>query len=127
MQNPIRVLIVINPNRFAVGLVTALTVYPDINHIGTVSDANEAITFCNQFNPDVVLMELFMAESDSISTIHEIHRNQPHIQIITLSNFSEDNLVYQARQAGAAGNIEIGDSADSIVTKICKAFEMTDG
>jgi DNA-binding NarL/FixJ family response regulator len=117
-HNPIRVLIVENHNRLVSGLITALTIHPDIDLVGTASSGIEAIARCQQLNPDVVLMELIMPESSGVSAIQEIHRHQPHIQIITLSKFAEDSMVRQARQAGAAGNVQLGDSADSITNTI---------
>jgi DNA-binding NarL/FixJ family response regulator len=123
MKNPIRVLIVKTPHRLTTGLTTALTIHPDIEHVGTSSSAAEAITHCQQICPDVVLIELVMLENDCISTIQKIHQQQPHIQIITLSKLTEDSLVRQAREAGAVGNVQLGDSADSIATTIYKVFQ----
>jgi DNA-binding NarL/FixJ family response regulator len=63
-----------------------------------------------------------MPDLDGVSAIQEIHQHQPNIQIITLSKFAEESLVRQARQAGAVGNVQLGDSADSIVTTIRNVY-----
>jgi NarL family two-component system response regulator LiaR len=120
--HPIRILIVKHHNRLVSGLITALTIHPDIDLVGTASNGVEAIARCQQLNPDVVLIELVMPERDGASAIQEIHRRQPHIQIITLSKFAEESLVRQARQAGAVGNVQLGDSADSIVATIRNVY-----
>jgi two-component system nitrate/nitrite response regulator NarL len=122
MHNPIRVLIVKNYNRLVSVLTTALTIHPDIDLVGTVSNGVEAIARCRQLNPDVVLMELVAPALNGISTIQEIHQLQPHIKIITLSKFTEETLVCQAKQAGAAGNVQLGDSADFIAAMIRNVY-----
>ena len=80
MHNPIRVLIVKDYTRFVSGLTTALTIYPYIEIVGTVSDAVEAIAHWQQLNPDVVLVELAIPELDGVSPIQEIHHHRPHIR-----------------------------------------------
>jgi DNA-binding NarL/FixJ family response regulator len=123
MHNPIRVLIVKNYNRLVSGLTTALTIHPDIDLVGTASDAGEAIAHCQQLNPDVVLMELMLPELDGISVIQEICQHQPRIQIITLSKSLEEDLIHKAQQVGAVGHIQLGDSADSIVAIIRDVYQ----
>ncbi len=122
VHTPIRVLIVKNHSRLVSGLITALTIHPDIGLVGTTPNGVEAIASCQQLDPDVVLMELVMSKPNGIAVIQETLQHQPHLLIITLSNFAEESLVHQARQAGAVGNVQIGDSADSIATTIRNAY-----
>ena len=117
-SHPIRILIVKDHNRLLSGLVTALAIYPDIALVGTATNGFEAIDRCQKFNPDVVLMELVLPELDGISAIQEIRQHQPHIQIITLSKFLEEDLIRKAKQVGAVGHVRLGDSADSIAATI---------
>lgn len=120
--NSIRVLIVEDNDRLLSGLVTTLTIHPDIELVGTAGNGLEAIDRCQKLEPDVVLMELVMPELDGISAIKEIHQQQPTIQIIVLSRFSEVALVDTAKQVGAVGHIQLGDSAESLVAEIRTAY-----
>ena len=117
-SHPIQILIVKNNNRLLAGLVTALEIYQDLDLVGTATNGFEAIDLCQKLNPDVVLIELGLPELDGISTIQEICQHQPHIQIITLSKFLEEDLIHKANQVGAVGHIRLGDSADSIAATI---------
>ena len=124
-MQPIRILIVNNDNRLLAGLVTALEICPDIDPVGTATNGLEAMGLCQELDPDVVLMELMLPELDGISAIQGICRNQPHIQIITLSKFLEKDLIRKANQVGAAGHIRLGDSADSIAATIRDVYHRT--
>lgn len=120
--NSIRVLIVEDNDRLLSGLATTLTIHPDLEVVGTAANGFEAIDSCRELKPDVVLMKLVMPELDGISAIREIHRHQPNIQIIVLSRFSEEALVDKAKQVGAVGHIQLGDSAESLITEIRNAY-----
>jgi two-component system nitrate/nitrite response regulator NarL len=122
-SHPIQILIVKNHNRLLAGLVTALEIYPDLDLVGTATNGFEAIDLCQKLNPDVVLIELGLPELDGISAIQEISQHQPHIQIITLSKFLEEDLIRKAKQVGAVGHVRLGDSADSIVAIIRDVYQ----
>jgi DNA-binding NarL/FixJ family response regulator len=122
-SHPIRILIAKNHNRLLSGLVTALATYPDLDLVGTAANGFEAIDCCQKLDPDVVLMELVLPELDGVSAIQEIRQHQPHIQIITLSKFLEEDLICKAKQVGAVGHVRLGDSADSIVAIIRDVYQ----
>jgi len=119
---PIRVLIAEDNDRLLSGLTTTLTIHSDIEVVGTATNGLEAIDSCRELEPDVVLMELVMPKLDGISAIQEIHQYQPNIQIIVLSSFSEEALVGKAKQVGAVGHVQLGDSAESLITEIRNAY-----
>jgi two-component system nitrate/nitrite response regulator NarL len=118
----IRILIAEDNDRLLSGLETTLTIQPDLDVVGTATNGLEAIDSCRELEPDVVLMELTRPERDGISAIKEIHQHQSNIQIIVLSSFSEGALVEKARQVGAVGHIQLGDSAVSLITEIRNAY-----
>lgn len=120
--NSIRVLIVEDNDRLLSGLTTTLTIHPDLKVVGTASNGLEAIDSCRELDPDVVLMKLVMPELDGISAIQAIHQYQPNIHIIVLSTFSEEALVGKAKQVGAVGHVQLGDSAESIIAEIRNAY-----
>ena len=49
------------------GLTMFLKSYSDIELVGEASNGLEAVTMCNTFQPDVVLMDLIMPEMDGVA------------------------------------------------------------
>src|SRR5215204_802550 len=85
------------------GLRLILETENDLELVGEASDGNEAISLCKKLNPDVVLMDLRMPNMDGLSAIEKLREEQPHIAVVILTTFNEDELMFRGLQAGAHG------------------------
>lgn len=103
MKEPIRVLIVDDHDMVRAGLATFLEVSDDLELIGEATNGREAVHFCEQKTPDVILMDLVMPELDGAAATQEIRKRWPNIQVIALTSFQEGHRVQEALQAGAIG------------------------
>lgn len=121
-QKPIRVMIVDDHGMVRKGLMAFLTNRPDIVVIGEARDGREAISLCQQLQPDVILMDLLMPEMDGVDAIRNIHQQWPQIQIIALTSFQEKELVQNAIRAGAIGYLLKNITGDELVEAIHAAF-----
>ncbi len=117
-QTTIRVLIVDDHAVVRSGLSAFLTVYDDLELVGTAAGGAEAIRVCEKVNPDVILMDLIMPGMDGAATTKAIRERWPHTQVIALTSFKEDNLVQSALQAGAIGYLLKNISADELADAI---------
>ncbi len=97
----IRVLIVDDHGMVRRGLMTYLKNETDLQIVGEARDGREAVRLCEQFQPDVILMDLVMPELDGIAATRLIRKQWPHVQVIALTSFGEKELVQNALQAGA--------------------------
>ena len=88
------------------GLSKFLMVNKDLELVGEASDGAEAVQMVALRQPDLVLMDLMMPGMDGISATREIHQNYPHVKVIALTSFSEQNMVQGALQAGAIGYLQ---------------------
>jgi len=85
------------------GLRLILETENDLELVGEASDGSEAISLCQKLNPDVVLMDLRMPNMDGLSAIEKLRVDQPHIAVVILTTFNEDELMFRGLQAGAHG------------------------
>jgi NarL family two-component system response regulator LiaR len=116
--DPIRVMIVDDHALVRSGLGAFLEVYEDLELAGEAEDGAEAVELCGQLQPDVVLMDLVMPETDGAAATESIRERWPHIQVIALTSFKDQEWVTRALQAGAVGyllkNVQAAELADAI-------------
>jgi two-component system, NarL family, response regulator LiaR len=119
---PIRVLIVDDHGMVRKGLMAYLGNRPDICVVGEARDGREAISQCEQFRPDVLLMDLVMPEMGGVAATRAIHQRWPQVQVIALTSFQEKELVQDALQAGAIGYLLKNVTGDELYQAICRAY-----
>jgi two-component system, NarL family, response regulator LiaR len=117
-ENPIRVLIVDDHAVVRSGLSAFLLVYDDLEMVGGAANGAEALRLCEKFQPDVILMDLVMPGMDGAATTRAIRAQHPHVQVIALTSFKEEELVQDALQAGAIGYLLKNVSADELAGAI---------
>ncbi len=119
---PIRVLLVDDHAVVRSGLSKFLMVNKDMQLAGEASDGGEAIQMAGAYQPDVILMDLLMPGMDGITATRQIHQKYPHIKIIALTSFAEQNMVQGALQAGAIGYLQKNVTAGELASAIRSAF-----
>lgn len=102
-MNKIRVLVVEDQTVVREGLVAILSFQSDIEVVGQASDGAEAVQMLRHSSPHVVLLDLVMPGQDGLTTIPQIKQVAPTTQILVLSGFAEDELIFKAIRAGAVG------------------------
>jgi two-component system, NarL family, response regulator LiaR len=115
---PIRVMIIDDHEIVRRGLGAMLTAYEDLRLFGEAESCEQALQMLADDQPDVILMDLVMPEVDGAVATRRIKMAYPHIQVIALTSFKEQELVHAALQAGAVGyllkNIPANELADAI-------------
>jgi NarL family two-component system response regulator LiaR len=100
------------------GLVAFLEVNEDLHLVGQATTGGQAVTLCEERQPDVVLMDLVMPEMDGVTATRIIRERWPQVQVIALTSFQEKELVREALQAGAISyllkNISIDDLSAAV-------------
>jgi two-component system, NarL family, response regulator LiaR len=105
------------------GLSKFLMVNKDLKLVGEASDGAEAIQMVALHKPDVVLMDLIMPGVDGIAATREIHQKHPHVKVIVLTSFHDQNMVQGALQAGAIGYLQKNVTAKELGIAIRSAFD----
>ena len=118
----IRVMIVDDQPVVRSGLSTFLLAFDDLEYVGEAGDGAEAVERCLELHPDVILMDLVMPDVDGAEATRRIKEACPHIQVIALTSYREDDLVQGALRAGALSYLLKNVSADELANAIRAAF-----
>jgi DNA-binding NarL/FixJ family response regulator len=101
----IRVLIVDDHTLFRDGLRALLASIPDIAVVGEAASGKEALRLSVDHQPDVILMDIQMPDLNGIEATRQILRTSPHVGVIVLTMFQDDDSVFAAMRAGARGYV----------------------
>jgi len=85
------------------GLRLILETEDDFELVGEAADGAEALRQAVEVQPDVVLMDLRMPGMDGLTAIERLRVEQPHIAVVILTTFNEDELMRRGLRAGARG------------------------
>ncbi len=114
----IRVLIADDHAHFRYGLCALLLSAHDLEVVGEAKDGEEAISLAAKLQPDVILMDLNMPGVGGIEATRRVLRTSPHIAILVISMFEDDDSVFAALQAGAHGYLLKGALKAEILRSI---------
>ncbi len=99
----IRILVVDDHAIIRKGLRAMLETVPDMELVGEAADGEQALKMNDDLQPDVILMDLMMPGMDGIACIKAIKSRSPRAQILVLTNFAGEDMVFPAIKAGAMG------------------------
>jgi DNA-binding NarL/FixJ family response regulator len=75
----------------------------EIKLLAEARNGQQLITLAGKLNPDVILTDIKMPGVDGIEATKVITARHPHIKIIALTMFDDDNLIIDMLEAGASG------------------------
>ena len=90
---------------FRKGMRALLASMPDVELAGEATSGAEAVRLAEQLQPDVILMDLQMPEGGGLAAIRQIVQTSPHIRILVVTMFQDDDSVFAAMRAGARGYV----------------------
>jgi DNA-binding NarL/FixJ family response regulator len=102
-MDAIRILIADDHPLFRDGLRVLLESVPDMQVIGEAATGDEALAEAHTLQPDVTLMDIKMPGRNGIEATRRILHTSPHIRILILTMFEDDESVFAAIRAGARG------------------------
>jgi DNA-binding NarL/FixJ family response regulator len=102
-MDQIRILIADDHPLFRDGLRALLESVPDMQVIGEVATGNEVMAQAQALQPDVILMDIKMPGLNGIEATRRILQASPHIRVLVITMFEDDESVFAAIRAGARG------------------------
>jgi DNA-binding NarL/FixJ family response regulator len=100
------------------GLRALFAEYPDIALIGEAATGREAIKAAVIDQPDVIIMDLAMPDTDGFSATAEINRVAPGVAVLILTMSDDDVTVTKAMRAGARGYLLKGATKEEILRAV---------
>src|ERR1700761_6002125 len=118
-----RVLIVDDHPIVRQGLRRMIEPEPDLVVCGEVQTEREARTAIRALAPDVVIVDISLAQGDGLELVRDVHAQQPDLPMLVLS--MHDELIYAERllAAGASGYIMKNAGSHPLLIALRKVLE----
>jgi DNA-binding NarL/FixJ family response regulator len=115
---PIRVFLLDDHEVVRRGVRDLLEADDDIEVVGEASTAEEALRRVPATSPQVAVLDVRLPDGDGVEVCREIRSQRPEIQCLMLTSFSDDEALFDAIMAGAAGyvlkQVKGSDLVDSV-------------
>lgn len=118
MTDRIELLLADDHAGFRTGFHAALASVESITIVADAVDGEEALRLAGELQPDVVVMDLQMPRLDGIEATRRLLQDSPHIGVLVLTMFDDDESVFLAMRAGARGYLVKGAPRDEIVRAV---------
>lgn len=103
------------------GLAYLLSTFNGIKIVGQASNGEEAVSLCGAYPVDLVLMDIRMPLMDGCQATYEIKKKWPHIKVLILTTFKDDEYISKAMTFGASGYLLKSSSPDLIYSSLLTA------
>jgi DNA-binding NarL/FixJ family response regulator len=114
----IRILIADDHTLFREGVRSLLASVADTQAVGEAATGPEAVERALVLQPDVVLMDIQMPGLNGIEATRRIVAASPHIGVIVVTMFEDDESVFAAMRAGARGYVLKGADQEEVLRTI---------
>ena len=102
---PLRVLLVDDHEVVRSGVKALLQATDDIVVTAEAGSVREAVDEADRTRPDVVVMDVRLADGSGIEATREIRARHPKTQVVMLTSFADDEALFASIMAGAAGYV----------------------
>ena len=124
-MTPIRMLIADDHPLVRSGLRALLAAAEDMEVVGEAATGEEAVMLAASLQPDVIVMDLRMPGINGIEATRRIVQANPHIRILVVTLFEDDDSVFAALRAGARGYL-LKDANEVEVVRAIRAVSSGD-
>ena len=118
VKKHLRIIIVDDHEVVRLGLKALLDRHPDFTVVDEASTAREAVQKAEAHRPEVVVMDIRLPGGSGIDACREITQLLPDTKVIMLTSYAEDEMLFDAIAAGAAGYVLKQIGGDDLVHAI---------
>jgi two-component system, NarL family, response regulator DevR len=102
---PIKVFLLDDHEIVRRGVTELLEAEPDITVVGEAGTATSALARIPALQPDVAVLDVRLPDGDGVSVCREIRSRMPAVGCLMLTSFGDDDALFDAIMAGAAGYV----------------------
>jgi len=114
----IRIVIADDHEVVRMGIKALLHQHPELRVVGEAGTGDEAVEQAMTHQPDVVVMDIRMPGMSGVDACRKIVQQLPNTRVVMLTSFAEDELLFAAIRAGAAGYVLKRIGSDDLVRTI---------
>ena len=100
-----RIILVDDHEVVRLGLKALLDRHPNFEVVGEAGTAREAVELVESMEPDVVVLDIRLPGGSGIEACQEIADRFPNSKVIMLTSYADDEMLFSAIRAGAAGYV----------------------
>jgi NarL family two-component system response regulator LiaR len=100
------------------GLRFLLSQQLDIRIVGECADGASAVAEVERLLPTVVLLDLLLPDQDGVATLRSIKTIAPITEVIILTSYFEDDLIFRAIKSGARSYLLKDASPQQIIDTV---------
>ena len=114
----IRVVLADDHRFFRDGVRLLLDATADTEVVGEAGAGEEVIALAEALQPEVILMDLHMPGVNGIEATRRILHTSPHISVVVLTMYEDDDSIFAAMRAGARGYLLKGADRDELLRAV---------
>lgn len=119
IRQKVRILVVDNHAIVCSGIASILSKYQEFEVVALAGSGQEALSWCEQYQPDVVLMDIDLpGEVSGVELVRRLSGKDFQIPVIVLTNNAETATIQEAMQGGATSyllkNISVDELAHAV-------------
>ena len=104
-KDHLRVLLVDDHEVVRDGVKSLINAHEDLTVVAEAGSVQEAIDQAVRTKPDVVVMDVRLADGSGIEATREIRARLENTQVLMLTSFADDEALFASIMAGAAGYV----------------------
>ena len=117
---PSRVLLADDHALVRSGLRMILDAEPDLQVVAEAANGYEALAALDHTPTDLAILDIAMPRMTGLQAAREISRTHPHVRILILSMYDNEQYFFEALKAGASGYV-LKSVADRDLLEACRA------
>jgi DNA-binding NarL/FixJ family response regulator len=100
---PVRLFVVEDQPALLRQLLKALSVFPDLEVVGSAMGGEAALEQIPELAPELALVDLELPDLSGLELTRRLKRARPELEVLILTAFDDEQKVYEAMLAGASG------------------------
>ncbi len=118
-----KVLVVDDHSIVREGIRALLSMDSGIEVVGEATNGREAVEEVTHLSPDVVIMDIAMPQMDGLEATRRIHKQNPDVKVVVLTQYDNQEYILSSIKVGAAGCIPKHALATDLIAAVHTVYK----